>query len=100
MTQHHQDALSYYQRARQRVKDTPPPEGQKFKPGTRVKIAKNLGPHMSHFPCDKMATVLYTYAHAYQSDDERSLKQYCLDIDGIGEVSWYEEDQLTAHYVN
>ena len=63
-------------------------------PGTRVKIAKISPEHMIHFASDKMATVLYTYAHVYQRNDERSLKQYCLDIDDMGQVSWYNEDQL------
>lgn len=89
------EASAYHQAALQRVAETPPPAGQKFKPGARVKIADNLGPHMSHFPSGKLATVRYTYAHAYRATDERSLSQYCLDIDGIGEVSWYDECQLS-----
>lgn len=95
MDKRNQEAHSYHESSMRRVKVTPPPTGQKFMPGTRVKIAKNLGERMSHFPSDKMATVQHTYAHAFDRDDERSLKQYCLDIDGIGEVSWYGEDQLT-----
>jgi hypothetical protein len=48
---------------------------------------------MSHFQGGVNATVKYTYAHAYGGDD---VKSYCLDIDNHGEVSWYEEHQLTA----
>ena len=89
------EASAYYQSALRRVAETPPPAGQKFKPGARVKIADNLGPHMSHFPAGKLATVQYTYAHDYGSTDERSLQQYSLDIDGIGGVAWYDECQLS-----
>lgn len=81
--------------ANERVKTTPPPVGQKFRPGTRVTIAKDLGPSMSHFPSDRTATVVYTYAHAYASEEERHLKTYALDIDGLGFNCWYEEYQLT-----
>jgi hypothetical protein len=75
-----------------RVKNNPEPAGQKFPCGSRVHIADDLGPHMSHFESGMDATVKYVYAHAYGGDDVTS---YCLDIDGVGEVSWYEEDQLT-----
>lgn len=95
MNQRHQEAKSYHAAAMQRVLETPPPKGQKYLPGTRVKIASDLGRPMSHFPCNKKATVKYTYAHAFRSTDERKLASYCLDVDGIGEVSWYEEWQLT-----
>ena len=47
---------------------------------------------MSHFRSGVLATVKYTYAHAYGGDDVTS---YCLDIDDYGKVSWYEEHQLT-----
>ena len=76
-----------------RVADTPPPEGQKFAPGQRVKIADDLGRSMRHFPCGMTGTVHHTYAHAYGGDDTKS---YCIDIDGLGQVSWYLEDQLSA----
>lgn len=87
-------ASAHHQQALRRVAETPPPTGQKFAPGTRVKIADNLGPHMSHFPAGKLATVEYTYAHAYGTTDKRSLQQYSLDIDDIGGVAWYDECQL------
>lgn len=84
-------AKSIYQAGLQKVKSTPAPKGQKFPVGARVKIADDLGPSMSHFPSGKMATVLYTYAHAYWGDDVTS---YCLDVDGVGSVAWYHELQL------
>lgn len=94
--QRHAEASGYHQAALRRVAETPAPAGQKFAPGARVKIADNLGFHMSHFPAGKLATVQHTYAHAYGSTDARSLQQYYLDIDGIGGVAWYDEDQLSA----
>lgn len=86
------EAASIYKAGLERVKNIPEPKGQKFPCGSRVKIAKNLGSSMSHFESDKCATVRYTYAHAYGGNN---VKSYCLDIDGIGEVSWYYESQLT-----
>lgn len=75
-----------------KVKNNPEPKGQKFPCGTRVRIADDLGSCMAHFESGKNATVVHTYAHAYDGDD---VKSYCLDIDNIGQVSWYEEWQLT-----
>ena len=65
---------------------------QKYPRGCRVRIAKNLGPSMSHFEAGRDATVLYTYASKYGYGD---FKAYGLDVDGIGEVAWYKEKQLT-----
>lgn len=87
-------AASYHQQAMERVAATPEPQGQKFPNGSRVKVADDLGPHMSHFTGKgKTATVRYTYAHAYGGNN---VKDYCLDIDGEGESAWYHESQLTA----
>ena len=86
-------ASSIHAQGMERVRTTPPPKKQKYKPGTRVLIAKDLGPSMSHFPGKgQKTTVLQTYAHAYGGDD---VKSYSLDIDGYGEVAWYYESQLT-----
>lgn len=79
-------------RSEERVRAEPVPIGQKFAPGTRVRIADNLGPSMSHFPKGRFATVVSTYAHQYGGDD---VKSYTLNIDGLGQHSWYEEHQLT-----
>ena len=85
------DAIYRYRESMKKVKNTPAPPNQKFPCGTRVRVTKDLGSLMSHFESDCDATVMYTYAHAYGGDD---VKSYCLDIDGIGEVAWYEEWQL------
>lgn len=74
------------------VSTTPEPKGHKFPRGSRVKIKDDLGQAMDHFPKGKMATVLHTYAHAFGGYD---VKSYCLDVDLIGEVAWYEEWQLS-----
>ncbi len=86
-------AQGVYQAGLKRVKTTNEPEGQKFPCGSRVRIAKDLGRSMSHFASDRDATVKYVYAHAYGGNNVTS---YCLDVDGIGSSSWYEEHQLTA----
>ena len=90
------EAKAYTQAAELRTTQTPEPEGQKFRIGARVKIADDLGPTMSHFPSGCMATVRYTYAHAYSSSHPNDLKSYCLNLDGCqGDHSWYYEHQLT-----
>lgn len=87
------NANGIYEQGLLRVKNTPEPKGQKFLIGTRVKISDYLGKSMSHFPSGKLATVLYTYAHAYWGND---VKSYCLDVDGIGSVAWYDESQIES----
>ena len=57
-----------------------------------MRIADYLGPHMGHFPSGRNATILYSFAQKYGGEDVCS---YCLDIDGKGVVSWYQEHQLT-----
>ena len=76
-------AQSIYAAGLKKVETTPEPEGQKFPNGSRVRVGQG--------ECN--ATVRYTYAHAYGGGD---VKSYCLDIDGYGEVSWYEEGRLSA----
>ena len=85
-------AKEIYNLGMEMVKTTPEPEGQKYPKGTRVKISDTLPPYMQFFERGKNATVLYTHAHAYGGND---VKDYCIDIDGSGPVSWYNEDQLT-----
>ena len=85
-------AQGAYSTGQKRAKNNPAPTGQKFAPGQRVHITDDLPRYMSHFRSGVNATVKYTYAHAYGGDD---VKSYCLDLDGHGECSWYEEDQLT-----
>lgn len=86
------DAKDIYAAGLHNVLFNPVPEGQKFPPGTRVRIDDNLHKRMAHFPAGANATVCYTYAHAYGGKD---VKSYSLDIDGHGQVSWYPESALT-----
>lgn len=65
---------------------------QKFKKGTVVRIAKDLGKSMSHFTNDCLAIVEYTYAEKYWGTDTKS---YSLYIEGKGSCAWYSEHQLT-----
>lgn len=68
---------------------------QKFFKGDLVRIAKDLGPSMSHFEKDCEAVVMYTYAEAY-GPGRRNETQYSLVLLPSGaQVSWYDEDQLT-----
>lgn len=65
---------------------------QKFPKGTLVRIAKDLGPSMSHFPCDQWAIVNGTYNELCSFSD-RGHESYSLEI--IADtVSWYDENQL------
>lgn len=93
------EAVAYREAGLRRVANEPEPPGQKFAVGTRVKIADDLGPTMQHFTAGGLATVCYTYAHAYPGANIRTdrwapEKSYCLDIDGEGRSSWYYEHQL------
>jgi hypothetical protein len=65
---------------------------QKFKGGDRVLIAKDLGPHMRHFPANCEAIVLYSYKDQYGGDDTDS---FALHLVGRGRCSWYYSNQLT-----
>lgn len=85
------EAEAFHDAGMIRARTAPAPSKQKFRCGQRVRIAADLGSAMKHFPADRLATVRYTHAHAYGGD---SVKSYCLDVDGIGEISWYEERQL------
>lgn len=75
-----------------RIATTPHPPNQKYPPGTRVWVAKDLGPLMWHFPAGCWATVLYTYAHAFGGTD---VQTYALDLEGKGFCAWYYESQLS-----
>jgi hypothetical protein len=80
------DATRCYNAGLHRVKTTPPPKGQKYPPGTRVMVTGG-GWHSG-----KLATVEYTYAHAYGGND---VKDYALRLDGSGFGAWFEESVLT-----
>ena len=81
-----------YDLGMERVENNPAPRVQKFPVGARVRISDDLGSSMRHFNSSVDATVEYTYDHAYGGGD---VKSYCLNLDGIGSVSWYMEHQLT-----
>lgn len=65
---------------------------QKYKEYSLVKVADDLGPHMSHFKSGVEAVVLYTYASRYGGSNNES---YGLYLKGSGETAWYYENQLT-----
>lgn len=65
---------------------------QKFCKGDYVRVAKDLGPCMSHFTADCDAIVIGSYKDRYGGNDTKS---YTLHLKGRGETSWYEEWQLT-----
>lgn len=65
---------------------------QKFHNGDLVHIAKDLGPDMSHFTSDVDAIVIGSYSDQYGG---RSCGSYTLYLKDGGQVSWYEESQLT-----
>ena len=69
---------------------------QKFFKGDLVQVGE-MPPHMSHFYGDCKAIVIGSYTEQY-GKGPRSDKQYTLFIlkrGDQGEVSWYQEDQLT-----
>lgn len=73
---------------------------QKFQRGDRVRIAKDLGPDMAHFTSGVEATVVGSYRDEYPQfsdpdDEEDGTSSYTLRLPKEGEVSWYEEHQLT-----
>jgi len=80
-------------RRRTILKYIPAPKKQKFSIGAKVRIAKDLGEYMLHFPgAGTIATVVCTYAQAFGGND---VKNYKLDVKGCGSVAWYHESQLT-----
>ncbi|MCK9576573.1 MAG: hypothetical protein M0R51_11675 [Clostridia bacterium] len=65
---------------------------QKFHKNDHVMIAKDLGKQMAHFPSGIDAVVIGSYNDQFGSGD---IENYTLYVNGHGEVSWYEEWQLT-----
>ena len=55
---------------------------QKFKKGDYVRVAKDLGPSMGHFPADCDAIVIGSYKDQYGGSDTKS---YTLSLKGNGE---------------
>ena len=70
-------------------------ENQKFFEGDLVRVAKDLGPTMFHFPCDQEAVVIGSYADQYWGRDTHHSQEFTLYLlEEGGEVSWYWENQL------
>ena len=70
---------------------------QKFKVGTFVHVAKDLGSMMSHFENNVDAIIGYTYAQKYGGTDNKSYSLYLIKNGKVyNSVAWYEEHQLTA----
>lgn len=65
---------------------------QEFHKGDLVRVAKDLGPTMSHFQSDCDAIVIASYKDQYGGNDTES---YTIHIKGYGQTSWYDEHQLT-----
>jgi len=65
---------------------------QKFQYGDLVKVAKDLGPSMSHFTADCDAIVIGSYADQFGGDNT---KDYTLHLKDRGTSSWYKGHQLT-----
>jgi len=72
-------------------------EKQKFQKGDYVRVAKDLGPCMTHFESDCDAIVIGSYSDQYSGDD---IKSYTIYIEGHDETSWYYEGQLTLKEKN
>ena len=71
---------------------------RRFRRGDRVKITDRLPEMMSYHPgAGMVATVIGSYADLWPEYDPkgRAVHDYCLDIPGHGEVSWYPAEVLT-----
>lgn len=68
------------------------PEGQKYPSFTRVRVADDLGPYMSHFRKGEEATVYATYKQQYGGGN---IHEYDLVFDDGTRCSWYHEWQLS-----
>ena len=66
---------------------------QKYHKGDLVRVAKDLGALMAHFPSDRDAIVEHSYNDEYGGGEEQS-HDYCVYFKGEGGVSWYKEHQL------
>lgn len=84
----HAQATAIYQQGLEKVRTTPVPEGQKFPPGAKVRIKRDEMVREG-----TIATVEYTYAHAYWGDD---VKSYSLKFENGSTMAWFDESQLEA----
>lgn len=67
---------------------------QKFHKGDHVRVAKDLGPSMSHFESNCEAIVIGSYKDRYGGSG-RNERQFTIHIKDRGQTSWYYEEQLT-----
>lgn len=67
---------------------------QKFFRGHRVKVAKDLGPHMTHFDNDCEAIVIGSYSDQFGGNNTDSFSLLLL-TERPYTCSWYEKNQLT-----
>lgn len=65
---------------------------QKFKKYDLIKVNKQLSESKSHFECDCEAIIIGSYRDQYGGENT---SQYTIYIKGSGEVSWYNEDELS-----
>jgi hypothetical protein len=65
---------------------------QKFQKGDWVRVAKDLGPSMSHFAADCEAIVVGSYKDQYGGNN---IDSFTLHLKGSGQCSWYYASQLT-----
>lgn len=91
MTNRLEVAKGIYAAGLHKVTTTPEPQGQKFPVGSRVIISEHCVAAFD-LPDGTEATVNYTYAHAYGGSD---VKSYSLNIDGFGDILWFDERHLT-----
>lgn len=71
------------------------PKAQKYPKGSIVRIACDLGSHMSHFIKDTFAIVEGTYASMYGGNNVNSYSLIIKYPDGKwSECSWYLEKQI------
>lgn len=75
--------------AKFKISQDPCPKRQKFASGIKVYIRPIHETHMLHFDCDRIATVVGTYAQQFGENSPRDWKEYELSIG-----AWYEECQL------
>ena len=64
----------------------------KFCKGDRVRVQTLPGSYICH-PQNVNGTVVYNYRERYDCGADTD---YCIDIDGSGQVSWFPEEFLTA----
>ncbi len=77
----------YHKKCMLALDSKPEPKGQKFSRGSKVKVVDSYWPEY----IGRVATVMYTHAHAFDSD---SVENYSLMFDDGCEVSWFIAEGL------